>query len=76
MKLAGLVGVLLLLEVCLFVNAVDEQNATSNSTIPIIVITWDYKDATQKGIFISVLPVLTRYVIQHSTTSATEHCLN
>jgi len=50
MKLFGLVGILLLFEAC-FINAVDEQNpGTLNNSFPLIVITWDYKYATEKGI--------------------------
>jgi len=51
MKLFNLVGTLLLFEACSFINAVDEQNpGTLNNSFPVIVITWDYKYATEKGI--------------------------
>lgn len=51
MKLVGLAAVLLLFKVRSLMAAIDEQGVSvSNSTFPIIVITWNYKDATEKGI--------------------------
>lgn len=41
---------------CLFVKATDKQNTnTSNNTFPVIVITWDYKEATEKGTYITIV---------------------
>jgi len=51
MKLLGLVEILLLFEAYSFIDAIDEQNPdTLNSSFPVIVITWNYKYATEKGI--------------------------
>lgn len=49
MRLASFVGILLLLAACLLVHAVNNSDSL-NSNFPVIVITWDYKDATEKGI--------------------------
>ncbi|XP_014486451.1 PREDICTED: N(4)-(Beta-N-acetylglucosaminyl)-L-asparaginase-like [Dinoponera quadriceps] len=49
MKLIGFVGVFLL-EICLFAKTIGEQDANiSNNNFPVIVITWDYKEATEKA---------------------------
>ncbi|XP_011869795.1 PREDICTED: N(4)-(Beta-N-acetylglucosaminyl)-L-asparaginase-like [Vollenhovia emeryi] len=47
MGLAGFVGILLLLEACSLVHVVRPN--CLNSSFPVIVITWDYKDATEKA---------------------------
>ena len=45
-------GILLLLEACSLINANNEWNPdTLNNSYPVIVITWNYKDAMKKGIF-------------------------
>ncbi|XP_011685903.1 PREDICTED: N(4)-(Beta-N-acetylglucosaminyl)-L-asparaginase-like isoform X2 [Wasmannia auropunctata] len=51
MRLASgnsLAGIFLLLEACLLVNAIENPGALNNS-IPVIVITWDYTNATAKA---------------------------
>ena len=51
MKTVSFVGILLLLEACSLINAINEWNpGTLNNSYPVIVITWDYKDAMKKGI--------------------------
>jgi len=63
MKLFSLVGILLF-EACSFINAIDKQNpGILNNSFPVIVITWDYKYATEKGIlrYLSVSTYQKRY---------------
>lgn len=39
-----------------FVQTIGKQHFdTSNITFPIIVVTWDYKEATEKGIYIAIM---------------------
>ncbi|KAL0126347.1 hypothetical protein PUN28_005026 [Cardiocondyla obscurior] len=49
MRAASFVGFSFLFEVCLLINAADKQNPGSSSNFPVIVITWNYKDATEKA---------------------------
>lgn len=51
MKLANFMGILLLFEACLFVNTLAN---TINNDFPMIMITWDYKNATEKGILTKI----------------------
>ncbi|XP_024883807.1 N(4)-(Beta-N-acetylglucosaminyl)-L-asparaginase-like isoform X2 [Temnothorax curvispinosus] len=48
MRLVSFVGILLLLEVC-SLNAIDEQKLGGPDSFPLIVITWNYTDATKKA---------------------------
>ncbi|KAL6260844.1 hypothetical protein P5V15_008369 [Pogonomyrmex californicus] len=50
MRFANFVGILLLFETCFLIDAIDKQNYnTFNNSFPVIVITWDYKSATEKA---------------------------
>lgn len=61
MKLANFVGILFLFEVCLLIHAIDKPDA-SNNILPVIVITWNYTTATEKGILIYFDIKLTREI--------------
>lgn len=52
MRFSSFLGILLIFEVYLLVNAIDQQQqflSGSNNSFPVIVITWNYKDATEKA---------------------------
>ncbi|KYM94138.1 PREDICTED: N(4)-(Beta-N-acetylglucosaminyl)-L-asparaginase-like [Cyphomyrmex costatus] len=51
MRIASFAGILLLLEAYSFVNAINEKQNPDilDSSHPIIVVTWDYKNATEKA---------------------------
>jgi len=45
--------ILFFLETRSLINAINKRNlGTLNNSYPVIVITWDYKDAMKKGILI------------------------
>ncbi|XP_012524800.2 N(4)-(Beta-N-acetylglucosaminyl)-L-asparaginase [Monomorium pharaonis] len=48
MRLASFIEILLLFEVCLFVSA-NFASLNNNASFPVIVITWDYKSASEKA---------------------------
>jgi len=53
MRFISFIGILLLFDAGLLVNVIIEQNLDKshlNNSFPVIVITWDYKNATEKGI--------------------------
>lgn len=53
MRFISFIGILLLFDAGLLVNVIIEQNLDEsylNNSFPVIVITWDYKNATEKGI--------------------------